>query len=214
MTAAETIKDQKVFSQVVDASTNIVLAGFGRNEELESDRDGLRLANTVGYDPHGLGTFLTRLAERNKSGTAKQGLFASHPEMQERLGRIAQQISGEKLASTAILEARYRKFVSYEAKPQTEIAVVEGGAAGLTGSAKTDKPKEGEAPPKKTGGFGLSTLLKPSGTEKKSAEVVGSGASRGLDRELNAKGGPVTTIVAVNLTAAEVAAFKQDGGLK
>jgi hypothetical protein len=140
--------------------------------------------------------------------------------MQERLNRIGKQIGDEKLASKATLDARYQKFVSYKAKPQTEIAVIEGGAAGLAGSQKSDKPKEGaeanktEEPPKKKGGFGLSSLLKPSGSEKKSAEVVGSGASRGLDRELNAKGGAVTALVAVNLTAAEIAAFKKEGDLR
>jgi predicted Zn-dependent protease len=220
MTADETIKDEKFYAQLVDTSTSIVLAGFGRDEELESDRDGLRLANKVGYDPRGLSTFLNRLAERNRSATVKQGLFSSHPEMQERLNRIAKQVADEKLASRATLEARYRRFVTYEAKPQAEIAVIEGGAAGLTGGGTSDKSKAGaeanktEEPPKKKGGFGLSSLLKPSGSEKKSAEVVGSGASRGLDRELNAKGGPVTALVAVNLTAADIAAFKKEGELR
>jgi predicted Zn-dependent protease len=220
MTADETIHDEKVYSKLVDTSTNIVLAGFGRNEELEADRDGLRLVDKVGYDPHGLLNFLTRLNQRNAFATAKQGLFASHPEMQERLVRIARQITDEKLAAAATLEARYRKFVSYEAKPQAEIAVIEGGAAGLTGGGTGDKPKDAteakktEEPPKKKGGFGLSSLLKPSGSEKKSAEVVGSGASRGLDRELNAKGGPVTAIVAVNLTPADIASFKREGELR
>jgi hypothetical protein len=217
--ADETIRDQRVFQKLVDVSTDMVLAGFGRDEELESDREGLRLANRVGYDPHGLGTFLTRLTERNRSATAKQGLFASHPEMQERLNRIARQITDERLGSTAILEARYQKAIPYRAQPQAEIAVIEGGAAGLTGSGTGDKPKEGEQTTKpeeqkKKGGFGLATLLKPSGSENKSAEVVGSGASRGLDRELNAKGGPVKTMVAVSLTAADIAAFKKEGDLR
>jgi hypothetical protein len=96
--------------------------------------------------------------------------------------------------------------------------VIEGGAAGLTGSGGGEKPKEGEQPTKpeekKKGGFGLATLLKPSGSERKSAEVVGSGASRGLDRELNAKGGPVKTMVTVSLTAEEIATFKKEGDLR
>ena len=80
-------------------------------------------------------------------------------------------------------------------------------------SAKKEPKKTDESSQKK-GGFGISTLMKPSGSENKSAEVVGSGASRGLDRELNAKGGPVTTMVAVSLTAAEIAAFKKEGDLR
>jgi predicted Zn-dependent protease len=219
LAADETVKDQRVFQKLVDVSTDLVLAGFGRDEEFEADREGLRLANRVGYDPHGLSTFLSRLTERNKSATTKQGLFASHPEMQERLRRIARQITDERLASTAVLEARFRKAIPYRATAQADIAVIEGGAAGLAGSGGGEKPKEGEqsAKPeeqKKKGGFGLATLLKPSGSESKSAEVIGSGASRGLDWEFNAKGGPVKTMVAVRLTAEEIATFKKEGDLK
>jgi predicted Zn-dependent protease len=216
MGADETIKDKAVFGRLVDATTDLVMAGFGRSEELESDRDGLRTANRVGYDPHGLSAFLTRLMDRNKSATEKQGLFASHPEMQERVGKISQQIAAEKLTATATVEARYRKFISYTAKPVADIAPVEGGAAGLTGGGKESNAKNEDKSeqPKKKGGFGLASLLKPGGSEKKSAEVVGSGASRGVDKERNAKGGPVPTVVAVTVTAADVGAFKKEGNLK
>ncbi len=213
------LKDSKVFSRVVDMASDIVMSGFGRNEELESDREGVRLANRVGYSPKGLGQFLTRLSERNKASTQKQGLFASHPEMKERLDKLGAQITAEKLASTATLEDRYRKNVSYQPKPQSEIVAVVPGAAGLaSGSIQdakppaSDKDKEEEKPKKK--GFGLSNLLKPTGSEKKSAEVTGSGASRGVDTERNAKGGAVSTPVNVNVTRADVAAFKKEGNLK
>jgi beta-barrel assembly-enhancing protease len=214
------LKDSKVFSRVVDASTEMVLSGFGRNEELESDREGVRLANKVGYSPRGLSEFLGRLLERNKSATAKQGLFASHPEMRERLDKLAAQVTGEKLASTATLEDRYHKNISYQAKAQVEIAGVAAGSSGLApGTAKKDdKPAEGaqakeEEKPKQKG-FGLSSLLKPAASDKKSAEVTGSGASRGVDTERNAKGGAVSTLVSVSVKPADVAAFKKEGNLK
>ena len=217
--AAESgLKDSKVFSRIVDATTDLVMAGFGRNEELESDREGLRLANKVGYKPMALSDFLTRLSERNKGGTEKQGLFASHPEMRERLEKIRSQVSAEKMASTATLEDRYRKNISYEAKAQAEILTVASGAAGLaSGGTKTDDKaaagaKEEEQPKKK--GFGLSSMLKPAGSEKKSAEVTGSGASRGVDTERKAKGGPVSALVSVVVKPADIAAFKKEGNLK
>jgi predicted Zn-dependent protease len=215
------LKDSKVFTRIVDAATEMVMSGFGRGEEMESDREGVRLANKVGYDPRGLGRFLARLSERNKGATQKQGLFASHPEMKERLDKLAAQVSGERLASTATLEDRYRKNVSYSAKPQVDIAVVEAGSAGLAGATtakKDDKAsggtqaKEEEKPKKK--GFGLANMLKATGTEKKSAEVTGSGASRGVDTERNAKGGPVATLVLVGVTPSDVAAFKKEGSLR
>jgi beta-barrel assembly-enhancing protease len=211
----ETLKDSKVLNRIVDATTEMVLAGFGRKEELEADHEGLQLADRVGYAPKGLGDFLGRLAERNKAATEKQGLFASHPEMQERLDKLASQIKSEKLASTATLEDRFHKNIAYKTKGQADIVAVAPGAAGLaSGSKKDDKaePQQEEKPKKK--GFGLAGMLKPGGSEKKSAEVTGSGASRGVDTERNAKGGAVSTLVVVTVKPAEVAAFKKEGNLK
>ena len=183
------------------------MAGFGRAEELDSDERGIRLSNAVGYAPGALATFLTRLTDRNKSAAGHQGLFASHPEMQERLDKMAGQITAEHLASAVTLEQRYKKFISYSPKAQTEIATVEAGAAGLTGgssgSAKAGDAKgkgetgQQEEPKKK--GFGLGSLIRPGDSEKKSAEVTGSAASRGVDSERGAKGGPVPTAVVVAL---------------
>lgn len=216
--ADETLGNRAVFNRLVDKTTELVLAGFGRAEEMESDKEGLRLANKVGYDPHGLGAFLTRLQERNKSASEKQGLFASHPEMKDRLERIAKQITSEKLTASAALETRYRKFVSYTARPLAEIATIEAGSAGLTGSGAgkgkdAEADKKEEETQKKKGGFGIASLLKPGGSERKSAEVVGSGASRGVDRERDAKGGANPALVRVALAAADIEAFKKEGGL-
>jgi beta-barrel assembly-enhancing protease len=214
ITGEETLKNSKVFNKIVDATTEMVLTGFGRKEELESDQKGLRLSDKVGYAPKGLGDFLTRLADRNKASTEKQGLFASHPEMKERLDKLAAEIKGEKLASTATLEGRYTKNISYKPKAQTEIVAVAPGAAGLAAGSKKDgkaEPKQEEKPKK---GFGLASVLKPGGSEKKSAEVTGSGASRGVDTERNAKGGAVSTLVSVTVKPADVAAFKKEGNLK
>jgi beta-barrel assembly-enhancing protease len=221
MGATESLANNPVLlTQLVDKSTELVLAGFGRAEEMESDEKGLALSSKIGYAPQGLGNFLTRLTERNKASTEKQGLFASHPEMKERLQKNTKLIADKKLVGAATLAERYRKFISYQAPAQSEVAQVEAGAAGLTGGgdASAAKPKEGakegEKPPEeKKRGFGLSGLVKPGGGEKKSAEVTGSGASRGVDTERNAKGGAVATPVTVAVTAAELAAFKKEGGL-
>jgi beta-barrel assembly-enhancing protease len=207
--------DSSVFNKLVEKTTEVVMAGFGRKEELESDREGLRLADKVGYDPHGLEAFLRRLSERNKSASEKQGLFASHPEMKERLDLLGKQVTSEKLASTATLEDRYHKFISYKTKAQTEIVPVTEGAAGLaSGSAKSDKPEEKKQEQPKKKGFGIGSLLKPSGSETKSAEVTGSGASRGVDTERNAKGGSNPTLVVVRVSPSDIQAFKKEGNLK
>jgi predicted Zn-dependent protease len=216
--ADEALSNPALFSKLVDKTAELVLAGFGRNEELESDRDGLSIANDVGYAPSGLADFLTRLTDRNKKSTEKQGLFASHPEMEERLSKAGAQAKGFKPVGTAVLADRYQANISYKAAPITEVATVEAGSAGLTGGGgkDTEKKEEGQdaEPKKKKKGFGLGSLMKPGGGEKKSAEVTGSGASRGVDTERNAKGGPVKTLVAVSITPADISAFKKQGGLR
>jgi predicted Zn-dependent protease len=207
-------KNPALWGKLVDVTSDLVMAGFGRGEELESDRDGLAMADAVGYAPSGLGEFLKRLSERNQNTSGKQGLFASHPEMKERLATLDKEIKARKYASTVILADRYKANISYTAKPVTEIATVESGSAGLAGGTTkaADTQKPAEEPKKK--GFGLSSLIKPAGTEKKSAEVTGSAASRGVDTERNAKGGPVKTIVAVKVTPAELDTFRKEGNLK
>jgi predicted Zn-dependent protease len=217
---------EAVISKLAERATEMVLAGFGRGEELESDDKGIVLANKVGYAPAGLGAFLTRLSDRNKASSQRQGLFASHPEMKERFDRLSKGTAALKPASTATLEERFRQFITYESKPQADIAQVEGGAAGLTGSGTTsgsgaaetkpaakDEAKTDE-PPKKKGLFGMGTKTFSGGDEKKSAQVTGSGGSRGVDTERNAKGGANPALVRVSVTAADLQQFKTQGALR
>jgi hypothetical protein len=216
MGAEETLSgNPALFNKLVDKASEMVMAGFGRAEELEADRDGLVLAAEAGYAPAGLGAFLQTITDRNRSSSEKQGLFASHPEMEERLKKLDATIKDKKLAAPATLEARLARHISYEPVPVSAIATV-AGSAGLTGgSGEPDEKKEAEAePPKKKRGFGLSSLRAPSmGSEKKSAEVTGSGASRGVDKERDAKGGSNPRPVLVTVTAADVTAFKKEGNL-
>ncbi len=216
MGADETVGSTAVFDKLVEKATGVVMAGFGRAEELEADRKGVVLASKVGYAPGGLGAFLQTLADRNKASSEKQGLFASHPEMQERLDKLAKEIAAGKLASVATVQERYAKHVTYKPVPITAIATVEAGSAGLTGGGKADEKGAAEKPeePKKKRGFGLGKLIAPaSGGESKSAENTASQGSRGVDSERNAKGGSNPKPVLVTVTAADLTAFKKDGKL-
>ena len=222
--ADETVGSAGVFNKLVDKATGVVMAGFGREEELEADRKGIVVANTVGYEPNGLKNFLTTLADRNKASTEKQGLFASHPEMKERLEKLDKTVKDAKLTATATVDARYKKHVTYEPVAITAIATVEEGSAGLAGgggssksdgAAKSDAKGDGKTEePKKKRGFGLGRLIAPSsGGEKQASETTGSSAARGVDSERNAKGGGNPNLVPVTLTAADLTAFKKDGSL-
>jgi hypothetical protein len=212
MGAAETLSGNTALMQQAVTATydNIVDKGFGRADENDSDEKGVALANKVGYAPNGLVSFLTTLKDRNKGSAEKRGLFASHPEMQERLDRITKQITTQKLAAAATLQPRYAKNISFTPVDPTKIATVEPGAAGLTGGSK---PEEKKAEEPKKGRFGLGNMMPTGGGEKKQAQVTASGGARGVDPEKDSKGGPNPALVAVKIAAADLAAFKKEGGL-
>ncbi len=214
MGAAETLSNNSALMQKAVGATydSIVERGFGRAEENESDEKGIVLANKIGYAPGGLGSFLTTLKDRNKDSKEKRGLFASHPEMQERLDRLAKQITTEKLAATATNQPRFAKNISFKPVAVTAIATVAPGSAGLAGDEKKEDDKKAEEP-KKKGGFGLGKLAPASGGEKKQANVTASGGARGVDPEKDSKGGSNPALVAVKIAPADIAAFKKDGGL-
>jgi beta-barrel assembly-enhancing protease len=209
-------KNPEMFKKVVDQVTEMVFAGFGRAEELESDAVGVALADAEGYAPAGLPDFLKRLEARNTGATGKQGLFASHPEMQERIDKLAKTIAGKKLASAITLADRYKATITYKPTAQSDIVGVEAGSSGLAGgsSKKTEETEAEKKDDPKKKGFGLGGLMKPAGSEKKQAEVTGSGASRGVDTERNAKGGSNHALVVVRVTPAELEAFRKQGNLK
>ena len=217
MGAAETLAGSSELMQRAVSATydNIVERGFGRAEENESDEKGVALANKAGYAPSGLVAFLTTLKDRNKESKEKRGLFASHPEMDERLGRITKQIASQKLMATATVQPRYAKTITFKPVPVTEIATVDPGAAGLTGGGEKPEAKKAEekkAEPKK-GRFGLGRLPLTGGNENKQANVTASGGARGVDPEKDSKGGENSELVVVTLAAADIAAFKKAGGL-
>ncbi len=215
MGASETLSGSSALLERAVTATydNIVEKGFGRSEENESDEKGIALANAVGYDPGGLGAFLTRLKDRNKDSKEKRGLFASHPEMQSRLDNLKTEVASKKMASTAALADRYAKTINYTPRAITEIATVTAGSAGLTGGEEKAEAKPAEEP-KKKGGFGLSKMLPTGGGEKQQAQVSGSGSARGVDPEKDARGGGNPKPVPIKLAAADVTAFKKEGGLK
>ena len=217
-----------LFNQFVDKATDVVMKGFGQGEELESDEKGLLLASKVGYAPTGLPDFLRTIKARNSGSTEKQGFFASHPAMDERLTKLDKEIVDAKLTSSATVEARFTKNITYKPVPLGAVATVEAGSSGLTGGgtpAKTEDAKKeddkkdeqasGEEGKKKKKGFGLSRLMGSGGgdNEQKSAEVTGSAAGRGLDKERNAKGGSNPAAVVVNVGMADINAFKKEGNL-
>ena len=136
---SETLSDRGAFlDQLANRAYDMVLENsFDRGDELDADKEGILLAQKAGYAGTGLAEFLTRLAERNKGQAEKNGLFASHPETQERIGKV-KQLAGSKPG--AVVAARYTSTIKYQPTELTKIATVVEGSAGLTGGEQRDKP--------------------------------------------------------------------------
>jgi predicted Zn-dependent protease len=188
-TGASATRNQ-LLQDVANAGYSMVLENkYDRNQEKDADRLGVTLANRVGYSPTGLGTFLTNLETRDKDVKEPSGLFASHPDMKDRIDALAKLIPAQKLSATAIVAARYHEAVSY--KPA---------AVGSIGAYN---------PPASSGSkFGLSGM-NALGNEKSSNQTIASAGSRGVNADRDAPGGPNKTIVVVTVTAAEVTEFKK-----
>ena len=193
---------------------NIVERGFDRGDEEAADKDGIRLANKAGYAPGGLGTFLTKLAQRNKEQSAgeRNGLFASHPETRGRIDDLTRQITSEKLTAAATVRPRYASHVTFDVKPLSEIAAVAAGTKGVAGG--TAKPKEpekteaGKEKPKR--GFGLGSLKISGGKQAESTQASASAGNRAVGRDRAAKGGPnPQKLTLPALTPAEIDAFRK-----
>jgi beta-barrel assembly-enhancing protease len=202
---------QQFISRMAAAAFNKVFEGqFSQGDENESDRIGSQLANKTGYAPNGIAEVLKKIQARNGSRSDRNGMFASHPSIKERIANNEKLIKTEKLAATATVEARYRQNVTFDAKPITEIASADtDGAAGLAaGDKKKDEKKTEE--PKKKGGLGLSAIT--GNKQQASTQQASSAGARGGVPDRDAKGGPNKNAVNVKVSAAEIDAFKKGIG--
>jgi predicted Zn-dependent protease len=209
-TGSAGLSDRAPFlDQIANRAYEMVLENnFDRGDELESDQVGASLAQRAGYAAGGLGEFLRLLAERNKAQAERNGLFASHPETTERVGRIQQLAASAK--TTALVEARYRSNISYEAVAITSVEAVPDGSAGLAGGGTDDQAaKEQEAAAAKKKGFGLSALRPSVGQEQSSTQVSASGGARGVGPDRAAAGGSNPSLVRVSVTGAELDTFRK-----
>jgi beta-barrel assembly-enhancing protease len=197
------------------AYSDILNNRFSRGDEGESDEKGVQLANQVGYAPNGLATSLQKLADRNKDVQEPNGLFASHPQIKDRIAKIESFIKSRKLAATATVQPRYAKNITFDAKPASAIATVAEGSRGLAGGeekktaeAEKDKPKQNKEEPKKGGGM-FSKLRPGGGTQAQQSQTVASAGARGVNPDRDAVGGPNKKRVPVKIGPNDVAEFQK-----
>jgi beta-barrel assembly-enhancing protease len=199
-----------IIAKMSEKAYHLLLDGeFSRDDERESDKVGVQLANKLGYAPNGLAEALKKIEARNSDRQERNGLFASHPAIKERIESIEKQIKDEKLTGTATVASRYTEHVKFDAKPAAEIALVTDGAAGLAGDGK-DAKKEDEKKdePKKKGGL-LSKFSTSSSEQKQASQTTASAGSRGGVPDRDATGGPNKNVLGVKVTPEDIEAFKK-----
>jgi predicted Zn-dependent protease len=180
---------------------------FKRSDEDESDDIGLRLANKVGYAPAGLAEALKKIQARNSDRAEKNGLFASHPSIKDRISNAEKLIAKEKLTATATGQARYAKTITFSAKPVTDVAMNVDGASGLASGDKK-KADDKKAEPQQTQGSAQASVSSGNKQAQSSQQVASAGVRGGVpDRD--AKGGSNASIVSVKVSAAELETFKK-----
>jgi len=178
---------------------------WSQGDENDADHGGAIDASKAGYDPHGLVTALEKVDARNAGNSEHNGWFASHPDTRERINKVTKQISSEHLSGKALVEARYKQHVTFDAKPLSEISADEAGAAGLaSGEKKKTDDKKDE--PKKKGGL---AGMMGGGKQQASAQQTASAGARGIGKDTYATGGSNPAIVAVRVTPDEITAFKK-----
>jgi predicted Zn-dependent protease len=208
---------QSLVTKLADAAySNILNNKFSRNDEGEADEKGIVLVNKVGYAPSGLSSALTKLSDRNKDAKEPNGLFASHPQLKERITKIDTLIKERKLGATATVQPRYAKNITFDATPASALATVAEGSRGLAGgeekkSADTktaDAEKKEE--PKKSGGGGMLSRLRPGGGKQaEQSQTVASAGARGVNPDRDAVGGPNKTRVPVKIGPNDIAEFQK-----
>ena len=200
-----------IVRRMAERAYHLILDGeFSRDDENEADKIGVRLASKVGYSASGLAEVLKKLDARNTGRDERNGLFASHPATKDRIARLEQQITAEKLAGSGIVESRYKQNVAFEVKPVGEIAANVEGASGLAGGpGKGAREGKKADPPKKKGGL-LGKFVTSSSREKQSSQTVASAGARGVGTpDRDAAGGPNSNPVSVKVTAAELDTFRK-----
>jgi predicted Zn-dependent protease len=207
------LRDQFIARMSAAAFNKVFRGEFSQGDENDADKGGTIVANKVGYIPHGIADVLKKIEARNADRQDRNGMFASHPSIKERLDNNEKLIKSEKLSGTAVAEARYKSYITFNAKPVTEIATSEEGAAGLASGEKKkgDDPKAADTKkaeePKKKGGFGIPGT--GGSKQQASTQQASSAGARGGVPDRDAKGGPNKNPLGVKISAAELATFKK-----
>jgi predicted Zn-dependent protease len=211
--------NSQIFDKLAEKGTEALLSGFGRTEELEADKVGLQMAANCNYSPGGMVHFLEGLRDRYGQRENRAGLFASHPETEERIKKLANEIDRGSLQKpqAVMLEDRFTQQIQYELATFVGTGQAVEGARGMAGGSdeKDAEKEEDKGDEKEKKGGMLAGLRNPfgSGKKKERAEVTGTAAARGVETELGTELPGNPALVAVVVTAEDLEKFKKEGRL-
>ena len=96
---------------VGDVVKTLLVNGYSRADELAADQSAMIIMVRLGYDPNGLTDYLARLAQEQGAG-ARQGFFATHPDMGDRLADARATITANKWQQVNH-QVRDERFAAY-----------------------------------------------------------------------------------------------------
>jgi len=104
-----TKRDLSQLRQYTDFFVSLMLLGYSRKNEFESDNAGVRYALASGYDPRGMVDFFGKLKNMEKKPpTQFETLFRSHPPTADRIERIQGYLGEVKLEEAELARNRER----------------------------------------------------------------------------------------------------------
>ena len=120
--------DSNMTSSAADLWTRVSAGGYSRDLEREADRMGLIAVLGAGYEPSQTGRAFELLRQSSeKEGFEHQGLFASHPELTERIENYRQFLKTPEMQSLAsghrVGEEQYLNQVSAVMLPHAELQI-------------------------------------------------------------------------------------------
>ncbi len=71
---------------------SVINMKYGRDDELEADRIGLRIMADAGYDPRAMISVMEKLAKASGGGSRQPEFFSTHPHPENRAEKIRQEI--------------------------------------------------------------------------------------------------------------------------
>jgi beta-barrel assembly-enhancing protease len=197
----------KVYSSVLENA-------FDRGDEIDSDRQSVAITGGLKYQPDALGAFLDQLWARNKQQAGnsgkRNGLFASHPDMEARLSVIRELTKGAPKGT--LMRERFVANAGFTVRPLGDLAIVEappGTPAQPAPEAEKAKEKEKRGFLGRTRDAARSVVNRGQATPRPEQEqaVIDSGGTRGVDADRYATGGPDKTGVDVTVTPDDLDVF-------